>query len=210
MVDERDVDDARGERGVAQRGPGVELVTAMARRHSARFFSEEPLPLSLVDDMLAAARYVDAALWPDLADVDPLGFYIAAGNVTGLPTALYVADGALRHAAELPDLHALEEMVLQPEFARAPLLLLVTGSLETARDAHGHRLMLERSGAACEAACLTAVAQGYVGSIFAGFLPTALRRLLGFDGFRRTQLLGLAIGGPDSTFSVHAVTSASY
>lgn len=184
------------------------LLTAMARRRSTRFFSERAIPRSLVDDMLAAARQIDATLWADLAKDDPLRFYVAARAVSGLPRALYVADDALRQAADLPE-QALQDMVLQPEFAQAPMLLLVVGSLETALDAHGHRVMLERSGAACEAACLTAVAQGYAGSIFAGFLPSALKRLTGIDGFRRTQLLALAVGNAASASSVDAVTSAS-
>lgn len=184
------------------------LLAAMARRRSTRFFSERPIPRSVVDDMLAAARHIDATLWPALAHHDPLRLYVAARAVSGIPKALYVEDEMLRYTADL-DEQAVQDMVLQPEFAQAPMLLLVVGSLETALDAHGHRVMLERSGAACEAACLTAVAQGYAGSIFAGFLPTALKRLTGIDGFRRTQLLALAVGTGAGASSVDAVTSAS-
>jgi nitroreductase len=140
-------------------------------------------------------------LWPLLAKTHPLEHLLVIRNVVGVESGIYQAgpDEEMIRRFDLPEVAQVEEMVLQPEFALAPMLFLTVGSLERALEwagDHGHRVMLERSGAASEAAWLAAVDLGLGGSIFAGFLPSALRQLAGIDGFRQTQLLALAIGEP--------------
>ncbi|MFH8386554.1 nitroreductase family protein [Kitasatospora sp. NPDC018058] len=174
------------------------LRPALQRRRANRFFADRPVDTELLQRMIEAGQAADAALWPLEWAARPLEFLVVARAVTGLRPAIH------RHGPDgfeaLADISGTEELsalVLQPEFALAPAILLATGSLEDALDSagsHGHRRLLERSGAACEAAWLTAVDGGLSGSIFAGFLPSALKRLLGIDGFRRTQLLALAVG----------------
>ncbi|MEU8924979.1 nitroreductase family protein [Kitasatospora sp. NPDC048545] len=174
------------------------LRPTLRRRRANRFFADRPVDAEVLQRMIEAGHGADAALWPAEWAARPLEFLVAARTVTGLRPAVhrYGPDG-FEPIADIVGVEQLRALVLQPEFALAPAILLATGSLEDALESagsHGHRRLLERSGAACEAAWLTAVDAGLSGSIFAGFLPSALKRLVGIDGFRRTQLLALAVG----------------
>ncbi|MGW3041161.1 nitroreductase family protein [Kitasatospora sp. NPDC001159] len=186
-----------GETGVDALADGG-LLPTLQRRRANRFFADRPVDAELLRRMIEAGQGADAALWPVERAARPLEFLVAARTVTGLSPAIhrYGSDG-FEPLADISGAEELGSLVLQPEFALAPAILLATGSLEDALESagsHGHRRLLERSGAACEAAWLTAVDEGLSGSIFAGFLPSALKRLVGIDGFRRTQLLALAVG----------------
>jgi len=174
------------------------LRDTMFRRRSERFFTGDPVEAQLLTTMIRAAREADATIWTADAARRPLEFYVVARNVAGLNAAVYRdTNGHLACTAPIPAQDGISAMVLQPEFGLAAALLLVVGSLEdalTAHGSHGHRLLLERSAAAGAAAWLTAVHRGLGGSIFAGFLPSALKTLVGIDGFRRSQLLAVAVG----------------
>ncbi|MBV2153699.1 nitroreductase family protein [Kitasatospora sp. SUK 42] len=177
---------------------GDSLRSTLRRRKANRFFADQPVDADVLRRMVEAGHGADASLWPVERAARPLEFLVAARDVTGLRPAVHrhEPDG-FTPLADLAGTGELSALVLQPEFALAPAILVAVGSLEDATDSagsHGHRLLLERSGAACAAAWLTAVDAGLSGSIFAGFLPSALRRLVGIDGFRRTQLLALAVG----------------
>lgn len=188
-----------------------ELEPVLQRRHALRYFHDEPLPAQVLLASAEAARSIDAVLWPSLHTSQPLRFMVAARHVTGLTSGVFeITPDGFRPEVALPDAGVLADMVLQPEFAEAPALFLVVGSLEAAvreDGGHGHRVLLERSGAAAESAWLAAVDRGFGGSIFAGFLPSALRRFTGIDGYRRTQLLALALGVPIGASAQERVTS---
>ncbi|WP_405762240.1 nitroreductase family protein [Streptomyces sp. NBC_00045] len=187
-------DGVRAEFGALAEGG---LRPALERRRANRFFAERTVDPELLAAMIRAGHAADAALWP-AEQARPLEFLVVARAVTGLGPAVHrLGPDGFEPLTAISGTDELSTLVLQPEFAHAPALLLAIGSLEDALEgggSHGHRRLLERSGAACEAAWLTAVDAGLAGSIFAGFLPSALKRLVGIDGFRRTQLLALAVG----------------
>ncbi|MEU6867101.1 nitroreductase family protein [Streptomyces sp. NPDC046876] len=188
------------------------LRPALERRRANRFFAERDVDPALLGAMVCAGHAADAALWPD-ERVRPLEFLVVARAVAGLSPAVHrLGPDGFEPLAAISGAEELSTFVLQPEFAHAPALLLAVGSLEDALGAdgsHGHRRLLERSGAACEAAWLTAVDAGLVGSIFAGFLPAALKKLVGIDGFRRTQLLALAVGHAVDASDEHGGAAAN-
>ncbi|MFJ3029997.1 nitroreductase family protein [Curtobacterium sp. NPDC087080] len=175
-----------------------ELGRAMRYRSATTQFVDQPVERRHVDASAAAMTTMDAGLWGDAAHSSPLRVLVACRRVVGVQPGLYeyVDGGLLRLDGDAEPLR-MREMVLQPEFAEAGAILLAVGNLAgmTSRfGAHGHRMLLSRGGAACEAAWLTAVEFGLVGSIFAGFLPGALRQRTGIDGSSDLQLLALAIG----------------
>ena len=186
------------------------LRTTLLDRRSRRFFRDQPVELADLRAAATAGTEIDAVLWPEPARRQPLEVVVAARAVIGLDPAIYVfRDGPVR-LADLPSGDGLAGMVLQPEFAQAAALLVVTGSLADAiatDGSHGHRRLLERSGAVAETIWLAAVRRGLGGSIFAGFLPSALRSLAGVDGFRRTQLLAVALGHPLDSAEPDAVSA---
>jgi nitroreductase len=182
--------------------PSVNLETALRGRTAVRQYARSPLALDDVAALAAAATGADRRGWPAEHAAVPLDILIASWRVMGAPPALarYDADAhALVRLGELPTGKAAEDLVLQREFAHAPAVALVTGDLRTAtarRGAHGHRLLLLRAGAACQAMWLAALRRALVGSIFAGLLPDALRDIGGVDGYSRAALLALAVGRP--------------
>ncbi|MBT2445597.1 nitroreductase family protein [Streptomyces sp. ISL-43] len=192
--------------------PGVPVTPAAAGarpldellrdRVAVRTYAPAPVTADELAAVLNQAQSFDSLSWPDHHAGGPLGFLVAARNVTGLPTGLYGYEpelGEFSRLADLPEGEAAESMVLQMEFAWAPAIVLVCGSLAASLDRHGehgHRLLMARAGAAAHTAWLAALDQGLVGSIFAGFLSSALKPLLGLDGYRTAQLLAFAVGRP--------------
>jgi hypothetical protein len=181
-----------------------DLPATLDQRQACRFFTDRPVESELIQRMIDAGYAADAALWPNERAARPLELLVVGRAVTGLRPGVhrYGPDG-FESLADISEPEELGGLVLQEEFALAPAVLLAIGSLEDALESagsHGYRRLLERSGATCEAAWLTAVDDGLSGSIFAGFLPSALKRLVGIDGFRRTQLLALAVGHVSSTW----------
>jgi len=185
--------------GVEQVSPQTSmLLEALPARSAVKYYSAESIQPAFLDQLRGELKKIDEALWPHEANAQALRYFIAASRVDGLESGIYelTPNGSKLIAIFAPG-EGLGSMVLQPEFADAAAILLTVGSLRSAlesRGAHGHRILLSRAGAACEYAWLTAIAAGYSASIFAGFLPSALRFKLGLDGFEASQLLALAVG----------------
>lgn len=194
-------------------GPAIRLPTpaldvrtrlpqALASRRSERFYGEEPASLDDVATLLDLAAEQDRRLWGHLG-VDPTLFAMLlwTWNVDGAPPALYRYDHDERSLVTISSAAGAdpEELLLQVEFARsAAIFVTVCNLAELTRlhGAHGHRLALMRGATACENACLGAEASGLRGSIFAGFIPSALRRFVEIDGFARMPCLAYAFGRP--------------
>ncbi|WP_157593821.1 nitroreductase family protein [Rathayibacter tritici] len=176
------------------------LVRGMRDRSATMHFAPNPISRRSLEDLVWAMRSMDQALWGDLAAELQLRVLIASRNVEDLGNGLFeYRDEVFERIDQTETALHMRKLVLQPEFVEASAILLVVGPLAGTLDrygAHGHRLLLTRGGAACEAAWLTAVDGGLAGSIFAGFIPSALRTLAHIDGYRDLQLLALAIGHP--------------
>ncbi|QVQ50239.1 nitroreductase family protein [Spiractinospora alimapuensis] len=184
-------------------GDGVQenLLPVLRRRRSTRFFSEVGLPPSAVLDSAAHALETDRAHWPTRHPSNPLRVDAVAFNLEGVPPAIYQLDDedrALTPVASLPEGHE-HELTLQPEFSTAAVVLSVAVDLSTAWDhggAHEYRLLMGRVSSAAYTMWLHAMSQGHVGSVFAGFIPAAVRRLLHSDGTSRHHAFAVALGRP--------------
>jgi hypothetical protein len=178
------------------------LESLLRRRTSVRTYAPTPIAVEELAAVVDRAAAFDRAAWPDHDAGAELEFLVAARDVTGLPVGIYLysaAEGDFVRLADLPAGDAAEELVLQLEFAHAPAIVMVCGPLAASLDRHGehgHRLLLTRAGAAAHAAWLTALDRGLAGSIFAGFLSSALKPLVPVDGYRSAQLLAFACGHP--------------
>jgi hypothetical protein len=176
----------------------AELLNTLPERMAVKHFTNGLVRSQVLPSLSESLRSIDTALWPLDASVAPLRYFAAVNRVEGLAPGIYELLGTgVEQKYPFTGNEGLAEMVLQPEFAGAAVILLVTGDLNRAvqyRGGHGHRNLLSRAGAACEYAWLTAVKEGLVASIFAGFLPSALKKFMRLNGYDDLQLLALAIG----------------
>lgn len=144
----------------------------------------------------------------DHRDGHALRFLVLASRVNGLDPGVYHYD-PLKHALSCARgaLSAEEtvELLVQEEYASAPVLVWILGSLEAAGaryGAWGHRQLLLRAGAAGQRLWFAALGRGLAGSIFAGLVPGAARRHLGLDGYQDTGLFAFAAGHPDRSIAL--------
>ncbi|MEU0675213.1 nitroreductase family protein [Streptomyces sp. NPDC006172] len=178
------------------------LESLLRRRASVRSYAPRPVDVGEISAVVDRAAAFDQASWPDHDAGAELEFLVAARDVTGLRAGMYLYSAASRafvRLADLPAGAAAEDLVLQLEFAHAPAIVIVCGPLAASLDRHGehgHRLLLTRAGAAAHTAWLTALDRGLAGSIFAGFLSSALKPLVQVDGYRSAQLIAFACGHP--------------
>ncbi|MFE3555515.1 nitroreductase family protein [Streptomyces sp. NPDC059193] len=176
------------------------LESLLRRRASVRTYAPRPVAADVLAAVIERAAAFDREAWPDHDAGAGLEFLVAARDVAGLPVGLYLyspAEGGFVQLADLPAGDAAAELVLQLEFAHAPAIVMVCGPLAASLDRHGehgHRLLLTRAGAAAHTAWLTALDRCLVGSIFAGFLSSALKPLVPVDGYRSAQLLAFSCG----------------
>ncbi|MEV4946233.1 nitroreductase family protein [Streptomyces sp. NPDC053755] len=189
----------------------LDLLTTLEHRRSLRGFSPEPLPAGLLAGIMTRALDLDAdpAPDPDAAGEEdgpdaacPLELTVVAHRLTGVAPAVHRFDPAARSftpVMELPTGAARYGLTLQPEFSDAAAIISVGVPLDAAvrrHGGHGYRLLLTRAGAAAYAMWLDGVAHGLVGSVFAGFIPAAVRGPLLSDGTTRQQIFALALGLP--------------
>lgn len=173
-----------------------ELIGGMSNRESTRYYADLEIDSSWFDNAVDACHRVDCALFAPDAQESPLHVFAFIRRVSGWSPGLYQHSSKGWCPIKLGAIE-ISEVVLQPEFAQASAIVLLIGSLETndeTNSSHHHRRLLSRAGAALEASWLNAVKHGYQGSIFAGFIPAYLRDLGIIDGYRRVQLLALAVG----------------
>jgi nitroreductase len=184
--------------------PGTDLLTVLRNRRAIRLYAAAPTAAgdlrAVVEDGLAA----DRRHWPAEVGCCPLIPVVVAQNVAGLAPAAYRFDGG--DAWPVMDLGAdYETFTLQREFAAAGAIVSILGDLAHADRVHGgdgYRRLTTRAGAAAYRMWLSGIGRGLVGSVFAGFLPGAVRAPLRCDGVSRHQLFALALGAPggeDST-----------
>ena len=178
------------------------LLSVLRRRRSLRFFGLEGLPAGDVSEVVLSALQTDAAAWPDDHRRCPFEIFAIVVRLDGLEPGMYRLDpasGSYTPIAVLPPASELDDLTIQSEFCRAAVILSVAGDLDLATQlygTHGYRTLMTRASAVAYTMWLRAVGREWIGSVFAGFIPAAVRIPLSSDGNSRHQLFALALGAP--------------
>lgn len=180
--------------------PSRSLDEVLERRRSERFFTDEPVGLEVLTEALRSALAADDDLWPSALEwATRPQLVVAALRVVGLSPGLYRFEAPTSTYVLLAevDRDAVAQMVLQVEYADAPVIVAAVGSPADAvhsRGDHGLRLLHLRAGSVCYSTLLAASFRGLTGSVFAGFLPSGLRHHVVADGYHLSQVFAVALG----------------
>jgi hypothetical protein len=178
------------------------LSESLLARTSIRFYDDRAVGLEQMATILHVASSGDRQDWlaESAAGID-LQLFIVAWRVENLAPAVYryePDEHALSYVGPAPDQQAEgTNLVLQTEFAAAPIIVFLTGNLAAASARHGawgHRQLLLRAGSAGHRLWLASLGVGLVGTVFAGFLPRAAQRIAGVDGYINASLLAYSTG----------------
>jgi hypothetical protein len=178
------------------------LNEAVIERMSVRHYAPSPVTQAQLATILKTAAEGDKHDWPD-EEENGLGlkFLVVAWRVEGIEPAVYGYESAVHTLIQLgpvPDQSTEAiNMVLQIEFADAPVIILTVGDLAAASARYGgwgHRQLLLRAGTAGQRLWLASIGVGLVGTVFAGFLHRAARRIAGVEGYRNAALLAYSTG----------------
>ncbi|HKR52606.1 MAG TPA: SagB/ThcOx family dehydrogenase [Pseudonocardiaceae bacterium] len=140
---------------------------------------------------------------PSAGGLQPVNIYVLVTRVTEVPRGLYyfhpyeltlqlIRDGDLSDAAG--------ESLLQPEFCTAPVLLVLTCSMDRVLwkyPLRHYRTVHMDTGIVAQSLYLVATALGLNACAIAGFRDHELNNLLNIDGHREFATLVFAVGGGD-------------
>ncbi|WP_406131389.1 nitroreductase family protein [Streptomyces sp. NBC_00989] len=181
-------------------------------RRTVRDFAPTPLPGTVLAAALTAAREHDARTAPGETQAgNGLTPVVVVRRATGFAPGVYGADpAALNGADPAPDslnsLYRYGSLTPQgwnclfsgPQFASAPVLILMVGSIGAAWHRHGapgHPRLLRRAGSAAYAGWLAAARRGYGAAILGATLPSPeLSATARLDPLSRRPLVALALG----------------
>jgi SagB-type dehydrogenase family enzyme len=185
----------------------------LAARRSTRAFALEPLPLSAVSALAAAALGIVETLplddgtslvrrgAPSAGGLFPLDLYVFARRVEGLADGVYVYDDHAHALSEraLGDPTALLAQALYafPFVAGANLLLALVARfarMQSKYGPRGYRYILLEAGHAAQNVCLRATELGLASLCIGGFVDSALNAALGLRDTEAGVVYALAAG----------------
>ncbi|MGW1889360.1 tpaF [Streptomyces sp. NPDC002004] len=181
-------------------GPGHDLLETLLQRRSSLQYADEPVRTQAILHLLRGALQRDSADW-DLDDsAGPLEAFVFALRSEGLEPGVYrVTAQESSFLAPLSALGDLEDLGVQREFATAGGIVTMYGHLDQADSwagSHGYRVCATRAAMALYDFHLGFQSHGYVGTLFGGFIASAVRNLVQGDGVTRHPLLSSTYARP--------------
>lgn len=176
-------------------GAGEDLLGTLLRRRSSLRYADEPVRAELVFSLVQGALRRDSAEW-GLDDAGALEAFVFALKIEGGEPGVYrLTAGECALVAPASAIGDVENLVVQREFAAAAGIVSVYSRLDRS-DAHGYRLCVTRAAMAIYDFHLKAQSHGLDGTLFAGFIASAVRNLVRSDGVTRHPLISAAYGRP--------------
>ncbi|MGG1441060.1 nitroreductase family protein [Brevibacillus laterosporus] len=169
-------------------------------RQAIRHWGVQPVRKEDLLTILQTVYQGDAIDWESehLEGLD-IGFVVYVRNMANANPSIYrycPIQHDLIMISKL-DLTKMEHMVLQREFALAPVIVVITGKLGASicrYGSSGHRQLLVRGGMAAQRAWLSSIGLGYSGCMFAGIVQKYLYETARIDGYKEMQLIAYSFG----------------
>ena len=179
---------------------GMELRDTLEQRSSSLNYSNYGIEiLPRIAEIQKALRR-DVADWGVTAQTMPLECYIFAFRPSDISLGIYRVDTESATCVDvLPPEDRWEDLGVQKEFARAGAIVSVAANLDQADSwggTHGYRVSMTRCASLIYDFHLQFVSRGLVGTVFAGFIPAAVREILKSDGASRQHMFATTVGLP--------------
>lgn len=181
-------------------GPCHDLHDTLLRRQSSLRYSDKPVRTEVILHLLHGALRRDATDWGLNEDAGPLEAFVFALRSTGLDPGVYrvTAEDSML-LAPVSALGDVENLGVQREFATAGGIVTVYGRLDQADSwagSHGYRVCVTRAAMAIYDFYLRAQSHDLVGTLFGGFIASAVRNLVHGDGVTRHPLISATYAHP--------------
>jgi hypothetical protein len=190
--------DVRGEDFGAGRG----LYETLLERRSSLRYADRPVRTGAVLHLLQGALGRDRGDWGLDGDAGPLEAFVFALRSEGMAAGVYrVTAQEVSFVAPASALGDPENLGVQREFAGAGGIVGMYAALDRADSwagAHGYRVCVTRASMALYDFHLRCQSHGLVGTLFGGFIGSAVRDLVRSDGVTRHPLLSATYALPEA------------
>jgi hypothetical protein len=179
-----------------------DLEATLRARRSSLQYAAEPVRTDLILRLVRKALSRDFEDWGLDEATGPLEAFVFALRSEGMPGGVYRVTA--RESSFIAPASAIgdpELLGVQREFADAGGIVTIGANLDRADSwagSHGYRLCVVRASMALYDFHLTCQANGLVGTMFGGFIGSAVRNLIQNDGVTRHQLLAATYAHPVS------------
>ena len=179
-----------------------DLAATLRARRSSLQYGVEPVHTDLILRLVREALSRDFEDWGLDEATGPLEAFVFALRSAGKPAGVYrVTAHESSFIAPASAIGDPELLGVQREFADAGGIVTVGANLDRADSwagSHGYRLCAVRASMALYEFHLNCQSNGLVGTIFGGFIGSAVRDLIQNDGVTRHQLLAATYAHPVS------------
>jgi hypothetical protein len=173
--------------------------TLLARRSSLQY-ADEPVRTDLILHLSQEALRRDFADWALDDDTGPLEAFVFALRSEGKPAGVYrVTAQESSFIAPTSVIGDPQLLGIQREFADAAGIVSVYANVDRADSwagSHGYRLCVVRASMALYDFHLRCQSNGLVGTMFGGFIASAVRNLVQSDGATRHSLIAATYAHP--------------
>ncbi len=181
----------------------TQLSERLAQRSSSLAYDDKPIAAIRLFGLIQQALLRDALDWGEISDVIPLEIYAFVLRPADVDPGVYhITTAQYQRVADLPSSDHWEDLGVQREFAHAGAIVSAAGNLDQADSwagTHGYRVLMGRAASTIYDIHLSSVAEGWVGTVFAGFIPSAVRVSLASDGASRQQVFATTVAMPLTT-----------
>lgn len=189
------------ETSAGEPGDVLDLTGTLLARHSSLRYADAPVRTELVLHLLKEALDRDRRDWGLDEEAGPLEAFVFALRSEGLPGGVYrVTAQEASLVAPASALGDPEKLGVQREFAGAGGIVSMYACLDRADSwagAHGYRVCVTRASMALYDFHLRCQSRRLAGTLFGGFISSAVRTLVHSDGVTRHPLLSATYAVPE-------------